>query len=150
MANDFINTITTKDGTAYDVQDKRLTVTAADVGKVVAVDENGNLTLTRRNAKLYQHRISFDAANTNAGSLIRTPITTIYIISTYPNAYGFYELTANCGDFGVVDITDMRGVRFGYLRISKGLDRIDCMTGLVNGNIEFTGISNFTETVTEL
>lgn len=57
MANDFINTITTKDGITYDVQDKRLEVTAADVGKVVSVDESGNLTLTSGGTKLYKHSI---------------------------------------------------------------------------------------------
>lgn len=59
MKNDFVNTITTSNGTTYDVQDKRLTVTAADAGKVVSVDENGNLTLSEPSSgtKLYCHEV---------------------------------------------------------------------------------------------
>lgn len=52
MANDFVNTITTSNGTTYDVQDKRLTATAADAGKVVIVDANGNLVLEEPSGKL--------------------------------------------------------------------------------------------------
>lgn len=61
MANDFVNTITTSSGTTYDVQDKRLTVTAADAGKVVSVDENSNLTLTTLSSggtRLFKHKLS--------------------------------------------------------------------------------------------
>ena len=60
MPNDFVNTITTQSGITYDVQDKRLTVTTADAGKVVAVDNNGNLSLITPSGgtKLYEHRLS--------------------------------------------------------------------------------------------
>lgn len=59
MANDFVKTITTAAGTTYDIQDARLTVTAADAGKVVSVDENGNLMLVGSGTKLYKHHVTF-------------------------------------------------------------------------------------------
>ena len=66
MANDFVNTITTKDGTTYNVQDKRLEVTAADAGKIVSVNEQGELTLVSAptsGTQLYQHIIELEVTS---------------------------------------------------------------------------------------
>jgi len=49
MANDFVNKVTLENGTTYDVQDARLVVTSADAGKVISVDENGNIVLKNKN-----------------------------------------------------------------------------------------------------
>ena len=96
MANDFVNTITTSNGTTYDVQDKRLTVTAADAGKVISVDSNGNLSLTTPTGgtKLYRHQfglfevISLDSFNYMSGndiinSFLAHKILAFYLKSNY-------------------------------------------------------------------
>lgn len=64
MSNDYVKTITTSDGTTYDIRDARLIVTAADAGKVVIVDSSGNLTLSEISGgtKLYKHEVSVGAS----------------------------------------------------------------------------------------
>ena len=59
MPNDYVNKMITQSGTEYDIHDKRLTVTAADAGKVVSVDSNGDLTLS----KMYMTSVRAIAGN---------------------------------------------------------------------------------------
>lgn len=54
MSN-YVDQIQDKEGTLHDIQDKRLVASAEDVGKIVSVNENGQLVLVENNAKLYRH-----------------------------------------------------------------------------------------------
>ena len=96
MANDFVKTITTATGTTYDLQDARLTVTAADAGKVVSVDSNGNLSLTTPSGgtKLYQHNLTgklYDRTEAEIGTF------NIKAVTKYSNTVSgsFYSLINN-------------------------------------------------------
>lgn len=74
----YVDQIQDKEGTLHDIHDKRLSVTAADVGKVVSVDENGDIALIEGGTKLYKHVIPLVNSTDNV---------TLTIISTDGNDY---------------------------------------------------------------
>ena len=129
MANDFVNTITTKDGTIYNVQDKRLEVTAADAGKVVSVDNNGNLTLSEPSAgtQLYLHTIPVENGMEVSDTLVvlstsPTPATAdSEIITLINNQSIMCKLGSyNCAPFAYDSGDGYVGLRF-YSGTSGGL-----------------------------
>lgn len=102
MANDFVNTITTSNGTTYDVQDKRLTVTAADAGKVVSVDSNGNLSLVNPSGgtQLYEHILNLIGDNYYKIIVVVNASPTPVTLDTFDyqvilNSFNAWETTMN-------------------------------------------------------
>ena len=135
MANDFVNTITTSNGTTYDVQDKRLTVTAADAGKVVSVDENGNLSLITPSSgtKLYRHLITINET------------IKIIVISAQQSQYTRGEIT-DIEHFNIVTMY-YNNKLCTYMKTGIGLEITDCMGNSTTVTAEIT---SFTDTVTAL
>ena len=151
MANNFVNTITTKDGTTYDVQDKRLTVTAEDAGKVVAVDSNGNLSLTTPSGgtKLYLHFIT--VSRTGGQDFI-------YLVNRRANAYTSLDEVRTDNPYGSAtkwtDNSFIMGVANGYGRIIGTTEDMSYHTLAFvlssNGTYSIYGKTLVSDTVTEL
>ena len=136
MPNDFVNTITTKDGTTYNVQDKRLTVTAADAGKVVSVDSNGNLSLTTPSSgtKLYRHLITINET------------IKITVISAQQSQYGMGEII-DISQYNNIVTMYYNNKLCTYMKTGRGLEITDCMGNSTTVTAEIT---SFTDTVTVL
>lgn len=85
----FVNKIKTKDGQEYDIQDKRLIATAEDVGKVLTVNEEGNLEFKEASGgtKLYKHEVNAESSTGSGNqrlifiSTISTPFSNVSSIT---------------------------------------------------------------------
>ena len=148
MANDFVNTITTNDGTTYDVQDKRLEVTAADAGKVVSVDSNGNLSLVSGGTKLYRHQVK-NSEDTLVLDFIATSNAPISAFYSSPSGRGDLKVPYWIDNqFVIVGSRMYQYIIIGYINGSSGDFRvISTTTGEVLELFEKGGL---TDTVTEL
>ena len=144
MANDFVNTITTSNGTTYDVQDKRLTVTAADAGKVVAVDSNGDLSLITPSGgtKLYKHKLSIThssgGTNITVLSTLATQITSLSGLSQ-PLITNLSRVTNQPGFMGFGEAYFAANDTYSYNLFS-----------FINGSFTDLTITSISDTVTEL
>lgn len=163
--DNFVNKIKTKDGSEYNIQDQRLSVTPEDAGKMVAVNESGELTLVdvpSGGTKLYKHAISFGnmgfqfsiiTTNANAYNSISalpqiedcisvSPLT-IQAIGASLIPYGRYLLGKHF--YWVSNTTYL------YYRNSDASFSIEDNSIVVtNTETQVDGTENFNDTVTEL
>lgn len=105
--------------------------------------------------KLYRHNLSFASESAEQGKLIADNTTPLHVISTRKMPYTLEDLTGLEGmNSGLTRIFNDDGVQFSSLFYEPAHDGLSNVltsyTGLVDGDVIYSGITDFVDEVEEI